>query len=281
MLEHERVAIAVGERSALPVIVAVHSTVLGQAVGGCRLWRYGDWREALDDALRLSEAMTLKCALAGLPLGGGKSVIALAPDSDLTARPAAGGDARPRRRRRRVRWDLRRGRGRGHDRRGHADRARADPVRVLPSRVAGRRRRAVGADRRRGTRGDRRDARASVRVCGRLGPTDRGDRPRAGRLARRPPARRGRRRARGERHRRLQAPAGRRARSSLDGPRHGAARRRRSARARSARGDPHPGLGGGAQVRRDRRSGEQPTRRRRRRGRSATIAASCGRPTSS
>ncbi len=85
MLEHERVAIAVGERSALPVIVAVHSTVLGQAVGGCRLWRYGDWREALDDALRLSEAMTLKCALAGLPLGGGKSVIALAPDSDLTA----------------------------------------------------------------------------------------------------------------------------------------------------------------------------------------------------
>jgi leucine dehydrogenase len=85
MLQHERVAIAVGERSALPVIVAVHSTTLGQAVGGCRLWRYRDWRDALDDALRLSEAMTLKCALAGLPLGGGKSVIALAPDSELTA----------------------------------------------------------------------------------------------------------------------------------------------------------------------------------------------------
>ncbi len=76
--------IVVGERSALPVIVAVHSTVLGQAVGGCRLWRYRDWRDALDDALRLSEAMTLKCALAGLPLGGGKSVIALSPDSELT-----------------------------------------------------------------------------------------------------------------------------------------------------------------------------------------------------
>jgi leucine dehydrogenase len=67
------------------VIVAVHSTVLGQAVGGCRLWRYRDWRDALDDALRLSEAMTLKCALAGLALGGGKSVIALAPDSELSA----------------------------------------------------------------------------------------------------------------------------------------------------------------------------------------------------
>ena len=85
MLEHERVAIAVGERSALPVIVAVHSTVLGQAVGGCRLWRYRDWRDALEDALRLSEAMTFKCALAGLPLGGGKSVIALAPESELSA----------------------------------------------------------------------------------------------------------------------------------------------------------------------------------------------------
>lgn len=84
MLEHERVSISVGERSALPVIIAVHSTALGQAVGGCRLWRYRDWREGLEDALRLSEAMTLKCALAGLPLGGGKSVIALAPDSELT-----------------------------------------------------------------------------------------------------------------------------------------------------------------------------------------------------
>jgi leucine dehydrogenase len=85
MLEHERVSISVGERSALPVIIAVHSTVLGHAVGGCRLWRYRDWREGLEDALRLSEAMTLKCALAGLPLGGGKSVIALAPDSELSS----------------------------------------------------------------------------------------------------------------------------------------------------------------------------------------------------
>jgi leucine dehydrogenase len=85
VLEHERVAIGVGERSGLPVIVAVHSTALGQAVGGCRVWSYPDWRAALEDALRLSEAMTLKCALAGLPLGGGKSVIALAPgDPTLT-----------------------------------------------------------------------------------------------------------------------------------------------------------------------------------------------------
>ena len=76
-LDHERVVVATGKRSGLPVIVAVHSTVLGQAVGGCRMWQYSDWQHALDDALRLSSAMTLKCALAGLPLGGGKSVIAL------------------------------------------------------------------------------------------------------------------------------------------------------------------------------------------------------------
>lgn len=83
-LTHERVVISTGPRSGLPVIVAVHSTALGQAVGGCRLWRYDDWRAGLDDALRLSGAMTLKCALAGLPLGGGKSVLAVPPRIELT-----------------------------------------------------------------------------------------------------------------------------------------------------------------------------------------------------
>ena len=73
-----------GDRSGLCLIVAVHSTVLGQAVGGCRLWHYGDWRDALDDALRLSEAMTLKCSLSGLPHGGGKAVIALPEDRVLS-----------------------------------------------------------------------------------------------------------------------------------------------------------------------------------------------------
>ena len=84
-LAHEKVIAARGPRSGLPVIVAVHSTALGQAVGGCRMWRYDDWRDGLTDALRLSSAMTLKCALAGLPLGGGKSVIALPPGLELTA----------------------------------------------------------------------------------------------------------------------------------------------------------------------------------------------------
>lgn len=82
-LDHEQVLISTGRRSQLPVIVAVHSTTLGQAVGGCRLWRYDDWTIGLADALRLSSAMTLKCSLSGLPLGGGKSVIALPPDLEL------------------------------------------------------------------------------------------------------------------------------------------------------------------------------------------------------
>ncbi len=84
LLPHELVRIVRGERSGLTLIVAVHSTALGRAVGGCRLWQYADWRDAVNDALRLSEAMSLKCALAGLPHGGGKAVIALTEGRKLT-----------------------------------------------------------------------------------------------------------------------------------------------------------------------------------------------------
>lgn len=83
-LQHENVVIRRGPRSGLTIIVAVHSTALGMAAGGCRMWRYPSWRDGLDDALRLSEAMTYKSALAGLPLGGGKTVIALPPDHVIT-----------------------------------------------------------------------------------------------------------------------------------------------------------------------------------------------------
>jgi leucine dehydrogenase len=84
-LDHEQVIVRRGERSGLPVIVAVHSTKLGSAVGGCRLWTYDDWRGGLADALRLSEAMSLKCAAAGLEHGGGKSVIAVPTGTTLDA----------------------------------------------------------------------------------------------------------------------------------------------------------------------------------------------------
>ena len=76
---HEHVVMRRGLRTGLPVIVAVHSTALGQAIGGCRLAHYPDWRDGLTDALRLSAAMSDKCALAGLPNGGGKTVVALPP----------------------------------------------------------------------------------------------------------------------------------------------------------------------------------------------------------
>ncbi|MEV4542098.1 Glu/Leu/Phe/Val dehydrogenase dimerization domain-containing protein [Micromonospora echinaurantiaca] len=74
---HEHVVVRRGARSGLPIVVAVHSTALGQAIGGCRLAHYPHWRDGLDDALRLSAAMSDKCALAGLPNGGGKTVVAL------------------------------------------------------------------------------------------------------------------------------------------------------------------------------------------------------------
>jgi leucine dehydrogenase len=75
---HQEVLIRRGDRTGLPLIVAVHSTALGPAVGGCRMWSYPDWRDGLTDALRLSEGMSRKCAVAGLPNGGGKAVIVLA-----------------------------------------------------------------------------------------------------------------------------------------------------------------------------------------------------------
>ncbi|MDX1515753.1 MAG: Glu/Leu/Phe/Val dehydrogenase [Woeseiaceae bacterium] len=59
----------------LRAIIAVHSTALGPAAGGCRRWRYASNADALTDVLRLSRGMTYKNAIAGLPFGGGKSVI--------------------------------------------------------------------------------------------------------------------------------------------------------------------------------------------------------------
>lgn len=82
-MDHEEVVIRTGQRSGLPVIIAIHSARPGPAAGGCRIWRYDDWHDALEDALRLSAAMTRKCAIAGLPNGGGKTVVALPPGTTL------------------------------------------------------------------------------------------------------------------------------------------------------------------------------------------------------
>ena len=72
---HEAVHFVEDRASGLKAIIAVHSTHLGPAAGGARFWHYDDEADALTDALRLSRGMSYKNAMAGLPLGGGKSVI--------------------------------------------------------------------------------------------------------------------------------------------------------------------------------------------------------------
>jgi leucine dehydrogenase len=67
-------------------MVAIHSTTRGRSLGGCRMWGYDDVQAATLDVLRLSRAMTYKAACAGLPLGGGKGVIALPRGTRLTGR---------------------------------------------------------------------------------------------------------------------------------------------------------------------------------------------------
>ncbi len=68
------------------LIVAVHSTRLGPAAGGTRIKTYDTPADALGDATRLAEAMTLKMAVAGLPMGGGKSVLAVPGELDPESR---------------------------------------------------------------------------------------------------------------------------------------------------------------------------------------------------
>src|SRR4051794_16176958 len=72
---HEELQFVTDDKCGLRAIVAVHSTHLGPAAGGCRFWHYARPEDALTDALRLSRGMSYKNAMAGLPLGGGKSVI--------------------------------------------------------------------------------------------------------------------------------------------------------------------------------------------------------------
>jgi leucine dehydrogenase len=83
---HERVVFCRDAATGLQAIIAVHSTALGPAAGGCRLWSYASDEEAIYDVLRLSRGMSYKNAMAGLRFGGGKAVIIKTPDFN-------GGDA--------------------------------------------------------------------------------------------------------------------------------------------------------------------------------------------
>jgi len=74
-MDHERVLSGRDEAAGYRGIIAIHSTRLGPALGGARFWNYATEADALTDVLRLSRGMTYKNALAGLPFGGGKSII--------------------------------------------------------------------------------------------------------------------------------------------------------------------------------------------------------------
>lgn len=78
--DHERVVYCNDAATGLQAIIAVHSTALGPAAGGCRLWSYASDEDALYDVLRLSRGMSYKNAMAGLRFGGGKAVIIKGPD---------------------------------------------------------------------------------------------------------------------------------------------------------------------------------------------------------
>ncbi|MDT0576580.1 Glu/Leu/Phe/Val dehydrogenase dimerization domain-containing protein [Croceicoccus sp. F390] len=73
--DHEKVTLIHDVRSGLAAVIALHSTHLGPGAGGTRFWHYPDRDDAVTDALRLSQGMSYKNAMADLPMGGGKAVI--------------------------------------------------------------------------------------------------------------------------------------------------------------------------------------------------------------
>lgn len=81
---HEGVHFFHDAESGLRAVIAIHSTALGPAAGGCRMWNYPDGAAMVNDVLRLSEGMSYKNAMADLALGGGKSVIWGDPRRDKT-----------------------------------------------------------------------------------------------------------------------------------------------------------------------------------------------------
>ena len=74
-LGHEQLVLCHDKSTGYRGIIAIHDTTLGPALGGTRFWNYASDDEAITDALRLARGMTYKNAVAGLNLGGGKSVI--------------------------------------------------------------------------------------------------------------------------------------------------------------------------------------------------------------
>src|SRR6266568_3418757 len=84
--DHEQVIHAADPASGLRAIIAIHSTALGPAIGGCRILPYEDEASALRDVLRLSQGMSLKAAVAGVPFGGAKMVVLADPRREKSPR---------------------------------------------------------------------------------------------------------------------------------------------------------------------------------------------------
>ena len=241
-LDHELLLVRRGARSGAYTIVAVHSTALGPALGGCRLTTYAHPADAVADALRLAEGMTFKAAVAGVDLGGGKGVVCVEPGTELTSETRARDAAGLRRRRRVARRAVHHSRGRRDEPGRHAPDRLAHRAPGRPARGSRRARRSEPVHGARRARRHARLRRAPVRHRGPRRPQRRRRRRRArGRVAGAHAHRRRRARDRLG-HRRVQAHArSRAARRDLDEPRRGDARRRRRAgavrawRARSTR----------------------------------------------
>src|SRR5688572_14779022 len=78
---HQQVSIFTNKSAKVRVFIALHDTTLGPGMGGVRRWAYHTADQAVSDVLRLSEAMSYKAAVAGLPFGGAKSVIWCSPNA--------------------------------------------------------------------------------------------------------------------------------------------------------------------------------------------------------
>src|ERR1700761_8162237 len=72
---HKKIVFCNDPDTGLKAIITIHDTTLGPALGGARLWPFRSEEDALNDALRLSKAMTYKASITGLNLGGGSAVI--------------------------------------------------------------------------------------------------------------------------------------------------------------------------------------------------------------
>ncbi len=81
---HEQLIFLQENKTDLKAIIGIHNTVLGPALGGCRMWDYDEEEDAIDDVLRLSKGMTYKAGISGEDFGGGKTVIWGDPETHRT-----------------------------------------------------------------------------------------------------------------------------------------------------------------------------------------------------